>query len=136
MPGDRRRDPKKERFWRQKMREQARSGLSIRAWCREHDVHEHSFYWWRVRLAGRDAGRRRRRSRRPNPAFVPIRIAAASAATQSSSAESRIEIVLLDQRRVQVIGRVDREMLADVLAVLALDTTERQGCQGLEASPC
>ena len=23
------------------------SGLSIRAWCRKHDVHEHSFYWWR-----------------------------------------------------------------------------------------
>lgn len=118
MPGDRRRDATKERFWRRKMGEQARSGLSIRAWCHERDLHEHSFYWWRVRLAGRDAGRRRRRSRRPTPAFVPIRIASASGATDSRSAEARIEIVLPNQRRVQVIGRVDRQALADVLVVL------------------
>ena len=125
MPGDRRRDPKKERFWRQKMGEQARSGLSIRAWCREHDVHEHSFYWWRVRLArsGRD-----RSARSTKPTFVPVRVSSQGV----SGTEGRIEIALSGDRRIRIHGPVDRQMLADVPAVLA--TASHPG--RLEASPC
>ena len=36
--------------WRERIEAQRVSGLSIRAWCREKGHHEHSFYWWRVRL--------------------------------------------------------------------------------------
>ena len=36
--------------WRQRIEAQRASGLSIRAWCRQEGHHEHSFYWWRVRL--------------------------------------------------------------------------------------
>jgi hypothetical protein len=128
MPRDGRRDPTKEEFWRRMVVGQARSRLSIRAWCRERDLPEHSFYWWRLRLAGRDAGRRRSRSRRPNPAFVPVRIAAASSAAESSPAEGWMEIILSGDCRVQVIGRVDREALADVLAVLTTGIHEARPC--------
>ncbi len=134
MPGDRRRDPKKEKFWRRMVFDQARSGLSIRAWCRQHDLHEHAFYWWRVRLARSGRGRKAR-SRRPTPfaarptplcsmgkqgqAFVPVQVSA----PEVTGAADSIEIVLPGDRRIRVRGRVDRQALADVLAVL-------------EATPC
>jgi hypothetical protein len=129
MPRDRRRDPKKEKFWRRLVQRQAVSRLSVRAWCHRHGRKESAFYWWRSELARRD-GVQPRRKPRPTSSFVPIRIAAASGATESSSAESRIEIVLSGQRRVQVSGRVDRSMLADVLAVL------EHGDGPAESRPC
>jgi len=103
-----RRETTRENFWRRMMRGQAGSGLSIRAWCRKHSMHEASFYWWRRRLDRPDAGR-------AEPAFVPVRLTEDSAA----SAEPAIEIVWARGPRVQVRGRVDRQALADVLAVLA-----------------
>lgn len=122
MAGSGRRDERKEAFWRRMVRDQERDGLTVRDWCRRHRLQESAFYWWRQQLVRRDA----------ETMFVPVRV------MEDPSAEhgGRIEIVLPDQRRVQVIGRVDRQTLADVLAVLALDTTERQRCQGLEARPC
>ena len=36
--------------WRERIMSQRASGRSIRAWCREHNHHEHAFYWWRARL--------------------------------------------------------------------------------------
>ena len=118
MPLGGRRDPRKEQFWRRMFRRQADSRLSVRSWCRRYGLREPTFYWWRTELARRDAIQRRSQSRRPKPAFVPVRIATASAPKESGGAEGRIEIVLPNQRRVQVIGRVDREALGAVLAVL------------------
>jgi hypothetical protein len=36
--------------WRERITSQRASGQSIRSWCREHNHHEHAFYWWRARL--------------------------------------------------------------------------------------
>lgn len=36
--------------WRERIVAQLASGQSIRAWCRQQKLHEHSFYWWRSRL--------------------------------------------------------------------------------------
>ena len=118
MPLGGRRDPTKEKFWRRMLRRQAGSRFSVRSWCRRYGLREPTFYWWRTELARRDAVPRRRRPRRRKPAFVRVRIATASAPAESSNAEGRIEIVLPDQRRVQVIGRVDGERLGAVLAAL------------------
>jgi len=101
------RDLKKERFWRRMVQGQARSGLSVRAWCLKHRLNEAGFYGWRKELARRD-------TEQPGPAFVPVRVAEDGAV----SAGGRIEIVLAGGRRVRVSGPVDRRMLADVLAVL------------------
>ena len=113
-----RRDEGKEVFWRRMLRDQARGGLTVRDWCRRHRLQEPTFYWWRKQLAQRDA----------EMTLVPVRV------VEDRSAEhgGRIEIVLPDQRRVQVIGRVDRGALADVPAVLAASSHPGR----LEASPC
>jgi transposase len=101
------RDRKKQAKWRRVVAGQAGSGLSVRAYCLRHGVKEPAFYWWRAELARRDAAA-------AQAAFVPVRLV-----EEAGSAEGgRIEIVLPGDRRVQVVGRVDRQTLADVVAVL------------------
>jgi hypothetical protein len=136
-----RRDLGREAHWRQLMGEQARSGLSIRAWCREREIGEANFYSWRRELARRDSeqadrdegkngtsdggeaqGRpsaaprsaARRSVVAPEATFVPVQVADDTARVD----DPQIEIVLLDGRRVCVTGTVDREALAVVLDVL------------------
>jgi len=55
MAKQRTRDLKKEASWRRLIRKQARSGLTIRAWCLDQRVNEATFHWWRRELARRDA---------------------------------------------------------------------------------
>ncbi|MDX2037238.1 MAG: hypothetical protein SFX72_11355 [Isosphaeraceae bacterium] len=61
------RDARKEAFWRDTIRRQAGSGLSVREFCRRHRLSEPSFHGWRRTLQERDA----RRPATP-PAFVPV----------------------------------------------------------------
>jgi hypothetical protein len=42
-------------LWRQRIKQQESSQQSIRAFCREHKLNEHSFYSWRQRLLGADS---------------------------------------------------------------------------------
>jgi hypothetical protein len=113
-----RRDTKREQFWRRLIDRQAGSGRSIRAWCHEHSVQEASFYWWRRRLAEGGAVA-------AGPVFVPVQLAESSA----SNAEPEIEILLAHEPRVRVRGPVNRQTLADVLAILA----ERFGTEATRA---
>ena len=61
------RDPKQEAIWRDAIRRQANSGLSVREFCKRHRLSEPSFYERRRTFQGRDA----RRATAP-PAFVPV----------------------------------------------------------------
>ena len=49
------RDLKKEASWRQVILAHAGSAMSVRAWCRDRQVSEAGFYWWRRQLVRRDA---------------------------------------------------------------------------------
>jgi transposase-like protein len=107
------RDRQREERWRTIMREQARSGMSIRGFCRKSNLPETAFYFWRRKLQRRPQGNRQ--APRAVPAFVSVRIEEPNAV---SSPGGRIEIVLSDGRRLHVTAPVDRQALADVLAVL------------------
>jgi hypothetical protein len=136
------RDKSKEAFWRRTVRWQRQSGLTVRAFCREHALHETAFYFWRRELARREADDRR------SVTLLPVRLATSSveraAPTQRRSAAfvavrlaeeapagGRIEIVLSGGRRVHVAAPVDRQALADVLAVLS-----EVGTRSGEAAAC
>ena len=114
------RDSRKESAWRRRLSRQAESGQSIRSWCREHQVTEAAFYWWRKELARRDA-------EVASPSFVPVHVA--EEPVQDS--DGQIEIVLTDGRRLRVTGLVNRRMLTEVLEALALVNAaagERRTC--------
>ena len=122
---------RKEAHWRRVIRDQARSGQSIRAWCHSHGHKESAFYWWRTELARRDAARPKSKRthrivarRREAPAsaapcesqtLVPVRVVE----DKARSVDGHIEIILPGGARVRVAGRVNRQMLADVLAALS-----------------
>jgi hypothetical protein len=54
MAGMRRRDPQKERRWRQLVAQWQGSGLSIRAFCASRRLSDPCPYWWGRELAARD----------------------------------------------------------------------------------
>lgn len=101
------RDLKKESLWRRIVQGQSGSGMSVRAWCRKRGVKEVVFYWWRRELARRDA--------EPPVSFIPVHVKEDHPADEGS----RIEISLTGGRCIRISGCVDRQMLADVLAVMA-----------------
>lgn len=41
------RDPEKEKFWREKMAEHKRSGLTVRQFCEQNQLREVQFFYWR-----------------------------------------------------------------------------------------
>lgn len=47
--------PAKEQFWRETVKAQTQSRQSIREFCREHELAESAFYFWRRELQKRDA---------------------------------------------------------------------------------
>ena len=103
----RERDLQKEAFWRQVVQDQAASGLSIRAWCDKRRLRQKSFFRWRRELRRRGAGR-------VGPHFAPVHV------TEDHPREKtgRIEIVLSGGSRVRLHGRVDCQLLGEVVALL------------------
>jgi len=84
--------------WRQLITEQDKSGKSVRAFCRERDLGEYSFYTWRQRLRKEE----------------PVTFALVDTAR---SAEARtIELILTSGDRLRIPG--DAATLRMVLAVL------------------
>jgi transposase-like protein len=131
------RDGSKEGFWRRMITRQAGSGLSVRAWCGRHDVPEASFYWWRRRLA--TSGRSAHQAggcETGTPQFVPVRISADRADAASDSRPGCIEIILPSNHRVRVLGAVDRQALADVLAVVHDGGVESRMTADAESAAC
>jgi hypothetical protein len=102
------RDKSKEAFWQRTVRRQRQSSLTVRAFCCKHALRETAFYFWRRELARRELADRR------SAAFMPVRVVEEPPAL----AGGRIEIVLSGDRRVHVAAPVDRQALADILAVL------------------
>ena len=102
-------------FWRQMVQRQAASGLSIRRFCRRHDLREPTFYAWRARL----------RAEAATPDFVPVTVRASAATAGATGAPELgalpglIEIVLGGGQRVRLHGPVERALLRTVLAVVA-----------------
>jgi hypothetical protein len=129
------RDGTKERFWRDVLRRQAKSGLSVRAFCRREKLAESNFYAWRRTIAKRDAerssggptrgrrsiGKRDAEAKSPEkrPAFLPAIV------TDVPRGEASIVVELAGGRRL----RLPRSMPVRRLARLvhALEAGRRAG---------
>jgi hypothetical protein len=111
-------DAEKARYWQQRLSEAARSGTSIREYCRRRRLKESQFYWWQRRLRlKRTEGAGLRPSRNGQAASFALVSEAAGAM------DAGIELVLSGGRRLRVTKGVDEATLRTVLAAL-----ETAGC--------
>jgi len=108
------RDRQREAQWRRIIRQHSDSGLTVSEFCRKGKLPESAFYFWRRELQRRQAEPQRPTDFPAAPAFVAVRVEDPN----TSSIGGRIEIELPGGRRVHVVAPVDRQTLADVLAVL------------------
>jgi hypothetical protein len=123
----RQRDIEKERYWQQTIHKAARSGLSIREFCRQRHVKESQLYWWQRRL---------KENRRPR--VVQRKVANDSQASfalvsnDPCAADAGIELVLQDGRRLRISRGVDEPTLRAVLSALGPEACrrfwQRSGC--------
>ena len=110
-------DMEKARFWQSAIREAARSGVSIREFCRRRKLHESQFYWWQRRLSLRRRPGKRRNQRSTGPASFAL------VSDAPGASDAGIELVLADGRRLRIARGVDEATLRAVLAAV-----EPAGC--------
>jgi hypothetical protein len=110
-------DPEKERMWRSTIREAARSGMSIREFCRQRKIKESAFYWWQRKLKGHGQ-RRMVRRRSLGKGSVDGQGTFALVSEESGELTAGIELVLSDGRRLRIGKGADEETLRKVLAAV------------------
>lgn len=98
-------------FWRRVVAEHEDSGLPVRAFCRQRQVGEHSFYMWRRRLESEPT---------PPPAAAPVRFALVETRGTSSAAASGpgVEVAFPTGERVRIAPGTDVAMVRVVLGIL------------------
>ena len=119
------RSEEKRAYWRDVLERQRESGLSVRQFCREHQVSEASFHSWKRKIAGHDRhgaassedgdqkypAKKRVTKQTENAAvFIPVRVSAA--------AGSVLEVVHPRGHVLRVPAVFDEGSLRQVLKVL------------------
>jgi hypothetical protein len=90
-------------LWRHRIAQQQESGQTVRAFCLQHQLKEHSFYWWRKQLS--------------SSAEQPIRFALVeTAAPDSGRRQEPLELLLAGGERLHIPA--DAATLRMVLGVL------------------
>lgn len=98
----------KERYWRKHVGDQARGGLTARAYCQRNGLSEPSFYAWRRELAERD-----REAKASAPRFAELVLTGAPATARSSTLQ-----IHLANARIEIFPGCDRATLELALAAL------------------
>jgi hypothetical protein len=111
-------DVKKARFWQSTIREAARSGVSIREFCRRRKLKECQFYWWQRRLS-----MSRHTAAKGGPQRVGGTASFALVSEEPGANDAGIELVLAGGRRLRIARGVDEATLRAVLAAV-----EPAGC--------
>ena len=108
-------DEQTQAQWRTLIAKAARSGQSIRAFCRETGVTEGQFYAWRRRLNGKAGGATPHRIRAAGMAGATFALVHEAAVIPEPAG---VELVWADGRRLRIGPGVDAATLRTVLAVL------------------
>ena len=94
----------KSEYWRQRIAEQERSGMSVQRFCEEQGLTEPSFYLWRKRLR--------------KPQAMRFALVETGPARQQHATEPDLELVLASGERLRIGADVDPTALRRVLAAL------------------
>ena len=92
----------RRQFWRNLIAGQEQSGLSVRAFCKQHRASEHSFYQWRKRPAER----------------LPMKFALVETNRAAPTAVAAVEVMLASGERLRIAPGIDAATLRLVLSVL------------------
>ena len=92
----------RRQLWRRLIAEHERSGLSVRAFSKQHRTSEHSFYQWRKRL--RDQ--------------LPMKFALVETSRSAPAAVAAVELMLTSGERLRIAPGIDAATLRLVLSVL------------------
>ena len=102
-----------ESRWRDLLKRQAESGLSVRAFCKQEGVSENSLYFWRRELPKRK--RRNRQVTRQEAEVTPVDFIPVHVGSGSSGS---MELVHPLGYQIRIDGRLDPVMLRQLLDVL------------------
>ncbi len=92
----------RRQLWCKLIEQQEQSGVSVRAFCRQHGTSEYSFYHWRKRLAAR----------------LPMKFALVEANHAAPTAVAAVEVMLASGERLRIAPGIDASTLRLVLSVL------------------
>jgi hypothetical protein len=109
-------DMEKARFWRGVIHEAARSGLSIREFCRRRKLRECQFYWWQRKLTAARPESRAAKASADQASFALV-------SGEPGMGDAGIELVLAGGRRLRIARGVDEQTLRAVLAAM-----DAEGC--------
>ena len=90
--------------WAERIAAQRRGGMSVRQFCKEQGLSEHSFYAWRKRLQEKG--------------LVRFALVERSARRQEHRAEAALELVLATGERLRIGAGVDTATLRAVVEAL------------------
>ncbi|MGH9454432.1 MAG: IS66 family insertion sequence element accessory protein TnpA [Terriglobia bacterium] len=110
-------DPEKARYWQRTLGEAARSGMSIREFCRRRRLKESRFYGWQRRLK---VSRLEGTTSKPG---MKGGVASFALVSEEAGMEAGIELVLGGGRSLRIPKGVDEETSRSVRAAL-----EPSGC--------
>jgi len=97
-----------EARWRGHVEEQARSGLTVAAYCAARGLSAPTFYEWRRRLTGKERAR---------PAFVPVEVTSARR-PDGTGGSSGVEVLLTGGARLRLERGFDAAVLRSAVAIL------------------
>lgn len=114
------RDLQREIRWRELVARHEASGLSVRAFCRQEQLNESSFYAWRRTLAERDCETSLAdvaNLAASTPDFVPA-VVTSDAAAQQPTGDPSIAIELSGGCTLRLSGNTAASQLADLVIAL------------------
>jgi hypothetical protein len=104
------RDSQKERIWRQTIGRWQKSGLTIRAYCRQHGLAEANFHAWRRTIANRDS---------EVVPFAAVRVVTdESCGLSGQAAHGALELILPNRRVLRIGAGFDAATLERLLPLL------------------
>jgi hypothetical protein len=106
------RDMEKQRYWLRTIGEAARSGMSIREFCRQRRWKESQFYWGQRQLKAGGQEPKRARPRSAGGASFAL------VSEEGGTMPAGLELVLRDGRRLRISQGVEEETLRAVLAAM------------------
>jgi len=104
-------DVEKQGYWQRTIGDAARSGMSIREFCRQRRLKESQFYWWQRKLKAS-------RQERNKPSSSVGAASFALVSEDSMDIPAGLELVLRDGRRLRISQGVQEETLRAVLAAM------------------